>query len=118
VNIKQIFIRLLLCVILIYTTGCSRNTDSFSLSTELFKTYRNVHALKSALANIGETKLSGFACELEDAGRAGNAAFIAEKTSVFINELLAVVNKLKHGTEEYSADDIYFSGINEGSVGE
>jgi PAS domain S-box-containing protein len=61
----------------------------------------NVHALKSALANIGETKISGFASELEDAGREGNVAFIAERTSAFLSELRALVDKLKSGAEEY-----------------
>jgi signal transduction histidine kinase/DNA-binding response OmpR family regulator len=66
----------------------------------------NVHALKSALANIGETNLSGFAGELEEAGREGNVTFIAERTSVFINELRAVIDKLKPDTKEYEAGDI------------
>jgi PAS domain S-box-containing protein len=60
----------------------------------------NVHALKSALANIGEKKLSDFAGELEQAGREKQIAFIAEKTSVFLSELQAVVDSLKPDTPE------------------
>jgi PAS domain S-box-containing protein len=62
----------------------------------------NVHALKSALANMGETKLSDFAKELEQAGKNRNIAFISEKTSAFLNELQELLDKLKPATEEYS----------------
>jgi CheY-like chemotaxis protein/HPt (histidine-containing phosphotransfer) domain-containing protein len=64
----------------------------------------NTHALKSALANIGETKLSGFAGELEQAGREGNTAFIAEKTSVFMDELRALIDRIKPDVKEYAED--------------
>jgi CheY-like chemotaxis protein/two-component sensor histidine kinase len=66
----------------------------------------NVHALKSALANIGETKLSDNALELEQAGRGQNIVFISEKTSVFLNELRVLVDKLKIGAEEYDRVDV------------
>jgi CheY-like chemotaxis protein len=61
----------------------------------------NVHALKSALANIGETKLSDFAKELEQAGRDKNTNFISEKTKTFLSELRTVVDKLKPIAGEY-----------------
>jgi PAS domain S-box-containing protein len=61
----------------------------------------NVHALKSALANIGETKLSDFAKELEQAGRDKNTDFISEKTKTFLSELRTVVDKLKPIAGEY-----------------
>jgi signal transduction histidine kinase/DNA-binding response OmpR family regulator/ABC-type amino acid transport substrate-binding protein len=54
----------------------------------------NAHALKSALANIGETKLSDFARDLETAGKDKNTAFISDKTPAFLSELQAVVDKL------------------------
>jgi PAS domain S-box-containing protein len=66
----------------------------------------NVHALKSALANIGETDLSGFARELEQAGRDRRIAFISEKTSAFLNELRTVVDKLKAKEKEYDVGDV------------
>jgi signal transduction histidine kinase/CheY-like chemotaxis protein/ABC-type amino acid transport substrate-binding protein/HPt (histidine-containing phosphotransfer) domain-containing protein len=52
----------------------------------------NTHSLKSALANIGEMKLSAFAKELEQAGTDKNIAFISEKTSVFLSELQIFLN--------------------------
>jgi CheY-like chemotaxis protein len=60
----------------------------------------NVHAIKSALANIGETKLSNFAKDLEQAGRDKNIAFISKETPVFLNGLVALVERLKPGKAE------------------
>jgi HPt (histidine-containing phosphotransfer) domain-containing protein len=60
----------------------------------------NVHALKSALANIGETELSGLAKNLEQAGRDGNTAFIAEETPAFLSGMAALLEKLKSGKAE------------------
>jgi HPt (histidine-containing phosphotransfer) domain-containing protein len=65
----------------------------------------NVHALKSALANIGETKLSGLAKELEEAGREKNTAYIADETPAFLKGLRAVVDKLNVGKEEHRAGE-------------
>jgi signal transduction histidine kinase/DNA-binding NarL/FixJ family response regulator len=66
----------------------------------------NVHALRSALANIGELNLSGFAQELERAGRDARIAFIAERTPVFLGELRALLDKIKIDSSESGADDI------------
>jgi HPt (histidine-containing phosphotransfer) domain-containing protein len=60
----------------------------------------NVHALKSALANIGETKLSGLAKELEEAGREKNTAYITDETPAFLKGLRVLVEKLKAGRDE------------------
>ena len=53
------------------------------------------HGIKSALANIGEKKLSGFAFELEQAGKARDLDGIAGKTPAFIQELQALTEELK-----------------------
>jgi CheY-like chemotaxis protein len=47
------------------------------------------HAMKSALANIGEPEKSAFAARLEQAGRNGNSAFIAANAENFIAMLEA-----------------------------
>jgi CheY-like chemotaxis protein/HPt (histidine-containing phosphotransfer) domain-containing protein len=65
----------------------------------------NVHALKSALANIGETKLSGLAKELEQAGREKNTAYITDETPAFMRGLRAVVEKLKPGKKEHGVGE-------------
>jgi len=54
-----------------------------------------VHGMKSALANINEKKLSGFAEKLELAGEERNFKQIKNDTLEFINELLSLIKKLK-----------------------
>jgi CheY-like chemotaxis protein/nitrogen-specific signal transduction histidine kinase len=66
----------------------------------------NVHALKSALANINENKLSDFAKQLEQAGREHNIAVIADKTSTFLGELRTFVDNLKPDNVEYNAGEV------------
>ncbi len=53
--------------------------------TRLYTTY--VHALKSASANIGATRLAEVALALETAGKEGNRAYIDEYTPRLIYEL-------------------------------
>ena len=45
------------------------------------------HAMKAALANIGETEMSKWACALEEAGLCGDTGFIAANTENFIKSL-------------------------------
>ncbi|MDR0320703.1 MAG: response regulator [Treponema sp.] len=55
----------------------------------------NIHAMKSALANIGETELSAFALKLEEAGKQGNTAVLSSETAAFLEGLRAVTGKIK-----------------------
>ena len=55
----------------------------------------NVHAMKSALANIGEEKLSAFAGKLEEAGRERDITKICGETPEFLSALRAVIEKNK-----------------------
>jgi PAS domain S-box-containing protein len=55
----------------------------------------NVHAMKSALANIGEEQISDMALRLEEAGRSGEYIEAEEDTNVFIGELKKLIEKLK-----------------------
>jgi PAS domain S-box-containing protein len=57
----------------------------------------SVHGLKSALANIGEAKLSALAKELEQAGRDCALDFIADKTPGFLAGLREALEGLKAG---------------------
>jgi len=54
----------------------------------------NVHALKSALANIGEAELAAYAYSLEQAGRRRDVGSITAETPAFLAELRAVVEKI------------------------
>jgi CheY-like chemotaxis protein/ABC-type amino acid transport substrate-binding protein len=65
----------------------------------------NIHAIKSALANIGEKELSHFAFELEQAGREHNIMVIANKTPGFLDLLQIVIGKIKP-TEDAGSDTL------------
>jgi CheY-like chemotaxis protein len=66
----------------------------------------NVHAMKSALANMGEKELSAVAYKLEQAGRAKDTVVMAEETQVFLEKLRMVVDKLKPMQENKETTDI------------
>ena len=53
------------------------------------------HAMKSALANIGEHEKSRMAVELEKAGRTGDMEFISGNAESFIDALGVLVEKLR-----------------------
>jgi len=52
------------------------------------------HGVKSALANIGETGLSGKALRLEQIAMEKNIAAMAEETPVFLSALKSLMEKL------------------------
>jgi len=60
----------------------------------------NVHAMKSALANVGESELSNKASELEQAGRDQNVSLILSSLPSFLGELNKVIENLKPDEEE------------------
>jgi signal transduction histidine kinase/CheY-like chemotaxis protein len=72
----------------IYINRCRRIDDVSMLII-------NVHAMKSALANVGEKDLSADALVLEQAGRDNNMKLILEKLPLFIESLYAVINKFE-----------------------
>jgi len=67
----------------------------------------NVHAMKSALANIGETELSAVAYKLEQAGRAEDAEALTAETPAFLEALREVIekNKPKEGGGDTAEED-------------
>jgi signal transduction histidine kinase/CheY-like chemotaxis protein len=60
----------------------------------------NVHAMKSALANIGEQELSTSALKLEQAGREKDLQTMKAETKNFLDALHAVINKIKPKDED------------------
>jgi signal transduction histidine kinase/CheY-like chemotaxis protein len=52
-----------------------------------------VHAMKSALANVGEDEASALAAALESVGRSGDMEYIAENIDEFIQTLEALVDR-------------------------
>lgn len=88
---------------------------SDSLSNLDLKSYiTTVHAMKSALALVGEKELSQTASRLEQAGRNQNIAEILSETPAFLISLRAAVKRLKPPEEnilDHADEDIAF--INE-----
>jgi signal transduction histidine kinase/CheY-like chemotaxis protein/HPt (histidine-containing phosphotransfer) domain-containing protein len=72
----------------IYINKCRRGDD-----VSMF--IINVHAMKSALANVGEKDLSSDALILEQAGRDNNTKLVLEKLPSFIESLYAVITKFE-----------------------
>jgi CheY-like chemotaxis protein/nitrogen-specific signal transduction histidine kinase len=60
----------------------------------------NIHSMKSALANIGESDLSAVALKLEYAGRAGDIDAVTTGTPLFLEALRAVVKRVNPKKEE------------------
>ena len=54
----------------------------------------NVHGMKGALANIGQTDLSAVAAKLETAGREGKFEIISSETSAFLCSLQAYIEEI------------------------
>ncbi|MCL2441991.1 MAG: ATP-binding protein [Treponema sp.] len=71
----------------------------------------NVHAMKSALANVGESELSNKAAELEQAGRDQNINLILSSLPDFMESLNQVIEKLK-APEVDEADEDESNAIN------
>jgi len=60
----------------------------------------NVHAMKSALANIGEKDLSNTALRLEQAGREKDINVLLSETNEFLDKLNSVIKEIKSKEEK------------------
>ena len=74
--------------------------NNFKTESDLQSYIINVHAMKSALANIGEPELSATALKLEHAGREKNINLISTETKGFLESLQAVIGKIKPKDED------------------
>jgi len=92
-------------VIIVLETICKKHD---ALEDEEIQQYTiSTHAIKSALANIGEEALSAVAKKLEAAGRERDTAVILAETPTFLDDLQTVIKKITpkedddgHRTEE------------------
>jgi len=88
--------------------------NNFKDPDDLLKYIINIHAMKSSLANIGESGLSDEALELEQAGRDQNINLILKGLPDFLVSLRNVIDKLKPSEETTevipinSAEDLAF----------
>ena len=74
--------------------------NNFKTESDLQLYIINVHAMKSALANIGEPELSATALKLEHAGREKNINLISTETKAFLESLQSVIYKIKPKDED------------------
>jgi signal transduction histidine kinase/CheY-like chemotaxis protein/HPt (histidine-containing phosphotransfer) domain-containing protein len=65
----------------------------------------NVHAMKSALANIGKTELSAVAHRLEQAGRDKDVNVMLSDTNEFLDALRVVIQEIKPKDEDGSSGE-------------
>jgi signal transduction histidine kinase/DNA-binding response OmpR family regulator/HPt (histidine-containing phosphotransfer) domain-containing protein len=77
----------------------------FRTESDLQSYVINVHAMKSALANIGEKELSSVALRLEQAGREKNINVLLSETGNFIEELRKIILKIKPKDKEENIED-------------
>jgi len=70
-------------------------TNNFRRVDDVKEFVLNVHAMKSALANIGETTLSDIALGLEQAGRERDIAAMMTGISAFLTSLRTVIKRVK-----------------------
>jgi CheY-like chemotaxis protein len=68
--------------------------NNFNREDDLSLFVINAHAMKSALANIGETNLSADAATLEQAGREKNVNLILSEIPSFMEMLRTIIRKL------------------------
>ncbi|MDR2952166.1 MAG: response regulator, partial [Treponema sp.] len=74
--------------------------DDLDIQTYIVKT----HAMKSALANIKEAKLSNAALTLEQAGRGRNIDLMIAETPAFIKSLREIIQKFKSSEDSKDSD--------------
>jgi CheY-like chemotaxis protein len=79
--------------------------NNFKTESDIQLYIINVHAMKSALANIGEPELSAAALKLEQAGREKDIHLMTSETEKFFLLFRAVINKIKPKDESADIED-------------
>jgi CheY-like chemotaxis protein len=79
--------------------------NAFRRNVDIRQYIIDVHSMKSVLANIGETELSGAAFKLEQAGRVEDIRIMMDKTPAFLEALSKVIEKNKP-KEEAGGDEV------------
>ena len=81
---------------------CSKLNAPDDADVQLYVT--SVHGMKSALVNVGEAELSGFASKLEQAGKDRDIAVMTAETPVFLDALRSLAAKFNLKEEESAAE--------------
>ena len=79
--------------------------NNFQSESDLQLYVINVHAMKSALANIGKPELSASAYRLEQASREKDINVLSSETPGFLDELYAVIKEIKPKDEDYETSE-------------
>jgi PAS domain S-box-containing protein len=80
-------------------------TNQYRRDDDMHMFVINVHAMKSALANIGEAALAALAHSLEQAGRRRDADAMSAETPAFLSGLREVIEKNRTMDEDNGAVD-------------
>jgi CheY-like chemotaxis protein/HPt (histidine-containing phosphotransfer) domain-containing protein len=96
------FVRDATKAIAVLEAACGNGAPGTEESVHLYTI--DAHAMKSALANIGEAELSKVAFRLEQAGRGRDLAAISSETPAFLDALRAVILKLTPKDEDELGD--------------
>ena len=87
----------------VFTRDATKSIAALSAVSEKRRAYNendmrtyiiNIHGIKSALSNIGQSELSAFAFRLEQAGRAWDTDVISSETPVFLDSLRVLVEEI------------------------
>ncbi|MCL2185900.1 MAG: ATP-binding protein [Treponema sp.] len=79
---------------MIYTDRCRSDEDISAFVI-------NIHAIKSALANVGEVNLSADAAKLEQAGRDKNIKLILTDLPFFLEKLFLIIEKFEYKVKSH-----------------
>lgn len=79
--------------------------NNFQTESDIQLYIINVHAMKSALANIGEVELSKVALKLEESGREKDIQIMTSETRGFIDELHKVIKKINPNDANEDIED-------------
>jgi CheY-like chemotaxis protein len=83
------------------------NKNKIRRDDDLIKVIINVHAMKSALANIGENELSYKASELEQAGRDQNIDLVLSLLPDFLESLQHIIKNIAPPDEDPQEEETY-----------
>jgi CheY-like chemotaxis protein/HPt (histidine-containing phosphotransfer) domain-containing protein len=83
----------------------SQKSDSFENEADLLELRLTAHGIKSTLAYIGESELSGTARILEDAARENNIELITASIPDFIEKLHGLIEKFETYQDEMRANE-------------
>jgi PAS domain S-box-containing protein len=84
------------------------HTNNYRRNNDMQMFIITVHAMKSALANIGEKDLSDAAYRLEQAGREGDTAVIMDEVPIFLKNLYSEIKKI--GSKDDKREKVELTG--------